>query len=61
MPPKNAPEFTVRVLSRTGETIASFRGEPGDSIPGLSPELHSALVAFREAYPQAHFIDVEFP
>lgn len=58
---KKSVTMSVRVLDQNGAELASFfRGEAGEVVPGFSDSLRDALLAFREHYPDTHFIDVEF-
>ena len=55
------PKMSVRVLDKNGAPIATFfQGESGEPTPGFSDTLRDALLAFREQYPEAVFIDVAF-
>ena len=46
--------MSVRVLDKDGTAIAWFDENE------FAPDLRTALLAFREKYPEALFIDVEF-
>ena len=56
---KATTDMTVRVLDEDGAEIAGFyqRESVETAIP---PDLRSALIAFRENFPNSRYIDMEF-
>ncbi len=57
---KPAVGMTVRVLDKDGTEMASFHDRPPKDKRHISADLEKALLAFREEFPDARFIDVEF-
>ena len=57
---KPAAGMTVRVLDKDGTEMASFHDRPASDKRHISADLEKALLAFREEFPDARFIDVEF-
>jgi len=60
MASKSAAGMTVRVLDKDGKEITSFHDRPPRDERHISADLEKALLAFREEFPDARFIDVEF-